>query len=226
MFSTSSSSFQQLASPRPLSPRPSLLYSSKVSFRCLRLQSNTPPRRRLETTIFGRDFPSFLSTSTVSFLPLGVFSRGGRSRRRRLARNVRRFRALHLGRVSFTYWRDHPGRLRGIVRPFRRDDGRPRRVGHAVQDVLFLSFFPLFPLFPLFATAGAQHDCLRRCSSRSLPSRGVDLLVHVESRDVLVLLVLLVLQEAQKAKARRWYLLPFSLSLFRNRSAFCCVKER
>jgi len=68
MFSTtSSSSFQQLASPRPLSPRPSLLYSSKVSFRCLRLQSNTPSRRRLETTVFGRDFPSFLSTSTVSF---------------------------------------------------------------------------------------------------------------------------------------------------------------
>ena len=212
MFSTtSSSSFQQLASPRPLSPRPSLLYSSKVSFRCLKIISNTPS---------GDDSkPRFLDETFLLFCRrrLCLFS----SSRRLLARRStpssstrpkcsplpcsasRKSRRLYLPA------RPSSRSLRGIVRPFRRDDGRPRRVGRAVQDVLFLSFFPLFPLFPLFATAGAQH--VRRDSySRSLPSRSVDLLVHVESRDVPVLLEV---QKATKARRRPWYLLPFSLSL-------------
>ena len=205
MFSTtSSSSFQQLASPRLL-PRPSSIHRKFLPV--LKIARTRRPGDDKEPRFLDETF-LFVDVDCVFFF-LSASSRG-RPRRRRLARNDSPLRALHLGGVvSFT-----TGEtiiiipvVCGIVRP---SEETTEDLASTVKDVFSL-VFPLFPLFPLFATAGAQH--VRRDSySRSLPSRSVDL-PCTSSRDVPPP------RSAKGTKARRrpWYLsfLSLSLSLFR-----------
>ena len=193
-----------------------LLFFIHQSFvRCLRLQSNTPSTATTRNHGFWTRLSFFSVDVDCVFFFLSASSRAAVDPVVvDCARNVRRFRALHLGRVvNFTlYRRDHHhgsfARNRASLPPKRRRKTPSRRTRRPRR--------PFSLVFSALSALSALCDCWSSTCfdetpySRSLPSRSVDLLVHVESRDVPVLLEV---QKATKARRRPWYLLPFSLSL-------------